>query len=420
LTSPEFSKLLESLYSLQRKGIKLGLDHISRLLAFLDNPHHNLKIIHVAGTNGKGSTCAHIESILRANGHTVGLYTSPHLIRFNERIRINGRPITNQEIIDFMCYVKKEIKKINSTFFETTTAMALHHFHKNKVNFSIIETGLGGRLDATNVIQPYLTVMTPISMDHMEILGDSIEKIANEKAGIIKENTPMFTANQSKEVMGILKNRIVNKKSKLILAPAPSKIIIRPNGTVFELKNIKFKTPMLGVYQAENASLAISVVRYCNSLIKNETISKGLSKVYWPGRMQKITKNIYYDVAHNEDGIKVAIQTLKILFPDNNLYGFFCFKKDKNLNLVSSMISNKFKKIFVLSDENGLLLDTDDLFKNLKVFGIKSQPVQSIRNGMKLINALTDDKAITLIFGSHYIAKNIFEEFEIYFDSDKN
>ena len=420
MTSLEFSKLLESLYSLQRKGIKLGLNHISRLLAFLGNPHHNLKIIHVAGTNGKGSTCAHIESILRANGHTVGLYTSPHLIRFNERIRINGKPITNQEIIDFMRYVKKEIKKINSTFFETTTAMALHYFHKNKVNFSIVETGLGGRLDATNVIQPYLTVMTPISMDHMEILGDSIEKIAIEKAGIIKENTPMFTANQSKEVMGILKNRIVNKKSKLILAPAPSKIKIRPNGTVFELKNIKFKTPMLGVYQAENASLAISVVRYCNSLIKNKTISKGLSKVYWPGRMQKITKKIYYDVAHNEDGIKVAIQTLKILFPDNNLYGFFCFKKDKNLNLVSSVISNKFKKIFVLSDEKGLLLDTDDLFKNLKVFGIKSQPVQSIRNGMKLINALTDDKAITLIFGSHYIAKNIFEEFEIYFDSDKN
>jgi len=420
LTSLEFSKLLESLYSLQRKGIKLGLNHISRLLAFLGNPHHNLKIIHVAGTNGKGSTCAHIESILRANGHTVGLYTSPHLIRFNERIRINGKPITNQEIIDFMRYVKKEIKKINSTFFETTTAMALHYFHKNKVNFSIVETGLGGRLDATNVIQPYLTVMTPISMDHMEILGDSIEKIAIEKAGIIKENTPMFTANQSKEVMGILKNRIVNKKSKLILAPAPSKIKIRPNGTIFELKNIKFKTPMLGVYQAENASLAISVVRYCNSLIKNKTISKGLSKVYWPGRMQKITKKIYYDVAHNEDGIKVAIQTLKILFPDNNLYGFFCFKKDKNLNLVSSVISNKFKKIFALSDEKGLLLDTDDLFKNLKVFGIKSQPVQSIRNGMKLINALTDDKAITLIFGSHYIAKNIFEEFEIYFDSDKN
>ena len=420
MTSLEFSKLLESLYSLQRKGIKLGLNHISRLLAFLGNPHHNLKIIHVAGTNGKGSTCAHIESILRANGHTVGLYTSPHLIRFNERIRINGKPITNQEIIDFMRYVKKEIKKINSTFFETTTAMALHYFHKNKVNFSIVETGLGGRLDATNVIQPYLTVMTPISMDHMEILGDSIEKIAIEKAGIIKENTPMFTANQSKEVMGILKNRIVNKKSKLILAPAPSKIKIRPNGTIFELKNIKFKTPMLGVYQAENASLAISVVRYCNSLIKNKTISKGLSKVYWPGRMQKITKKIYYDVAHNEDGIKVAIQTLKILFPDNNLYGFFCFKKDKNLNLVSSVISNKFKKIFALSDEKGLLLDTDDLFKNLKVFGIKSQPVQSIRNGMKLINALTDDKAITLIFGSHYIAKNIFEEFEIYFDSDKN
>ena len=204
LTSPDLSHILESLYELQRHGIKLGLEHTHRLLEFLGDPHKDLTLIHIAGTNGKGSTCAYIDSILRADGKKIGLYTSPHLIRFNERIRVNGIPIKDHEIIAFLEHAGATIKEIESTFFETTTAMALDHFKRHSVDVAVIETGVGGRLDSTNVIKPDLSVITSISMDHMEILGNTIEKIAEEKAGIIKEKTPVISVCQSKTVQKIL------------------------------------------------------------------------------------------------------------------------------------------------------------------------------------------------------------------------
>ena len=171
----------------------MGLNHTSWLLKFLNNPQDNFKTIHLAGTNGKGSTAAIINSILIANGYKVGLYTSPHLISFNERIRVNGITITDEEIISFMKHVEPAINEIKSTFFEVTTAMAFYHFNNNDVDVAIIETGLGGRLDSTNVVNPSLTVMTPISLDHRDILGHTIEKIAEEKAGIIKRGVPLIT-----------------------------------------------------------------------------------------------------------------------------------------------------------------------------------------------------------------------------------
>jgi len=209
LTSPEFPALLKTLFNLQRLGIKLGLEHTFRLLDFIGNPQDDLTMIHVAGTNGKGSTCAMIASILHASGKNVGLYTSPHLIRFNERIRVNGYPIPDKKIIKFMKKVDPAIQKIESTFFETTTAMAFDYFMEQKVDVAVIETGLGGRLDSTNVIEPEVTVISHISMDHMNILGKDIEKIANEKAGIIKRNVPLIISEQ----MPIVKNILLKKQN---------------------------------------------------------------------------------------------------------------------------------------------------------------------------------------------------------------
>ena len=200
---------LNSLFSLQRRGIKLGLEHTKNLLKFFDNPHEKFLTIHVAGTNGKGSTCAYIERILRYSGYKVGLYTSPHLFNFNERIRVDGLPISDQEIVSFLDNSFKEINKIGSTFFEVTTVMAFDYFCKKKVDIAVIETGLGGRLDATNVINPVISVITSISMDHTEILGDSIEQIAKEKSGIIKEKTPLFVYKQDSNILDVFeKNRL--------------------------------------------------------------------------------------------------------------------------------------------------------------------------------------------------------------------
>ena len=208
MNSLNLSQQLDWFYQLQRHGIKLGLDHTTALLKSFQNPQDDLTMIHVAGTNGKGSTCAQTANILKYAGYKVGLYTSPHLVRFNERIRVNGAPISDDEIASFIRKAKSSILEIESTFFEATTTMALDHFRNHKVDVAVIETGLGGRLDSTNVIHPVLTVMTPISMDHMDILGDTLGIIAKEKAGIIKDSIPLISAHQHPEVKSILNEKV--------------------------------------------------------------------------------------------------------------------------------------------------------------------------------------------------------------------
>ena len=237
MTLANLTQTLESLYKLQRRGIKMGLNHTSLLLKFLKNPQDNFKIIHVAGTNGKGSTAAIINSILISNSHKVGLYTSPHLINFNERIRINGVTITDEEIMSFMKHVEPAINEIKSTFFEVTTAMAFHHFNTNDVDIAIIETGLGGRLDSTNVVNPSLTVMTPISLDHRDILGDTIEKIAKEKAGIIKKGVPLVTVNQVNNVDLI---SLTAGSTSFIKDIISSSVIVTPLTLILSLKLIRW------------------------------------------------------------------------------------------------------------------------------------------------------------------------------------
>ena len=417
MTSPNISVELDSLYALQRNGIKLGLEHTFQLLEFLGNPQKKLKLIHVAGTNGKGSTCAHIECILRGNGYKVGLYTSPHLINFNERIRVNGFPIKNDEIISFIKNVDTAIQKIDSTFFEVTTAMALKYFQDHNVDIAVIETGLGGRLDSTNVIEPIMTIMTPISMDHMDILGNSIQQIAKEKSGIIKDDIVLITAKQDRVVMDILFDKAKEKKTSIIVADDPLNISINPNGTSFSFDKKNYKTPLIGDFQAVNASLAISAVGHLDNKIKHKSICKSLRDLYWPGRLQCLSKKIYYDVAHNESGIKATLRSFSTIYPDYNIYGLFCLKGDKDLDLIAFQLKDKLKKLFIADSKNGLLLNAENLSTKLNNLGIDNSPVKSIKDGIKGLMSLMKEKDIGLIFGTHYIAEDIFNEFEISFDS---
>ena len=417
MISPDINVQLDSLYSLQRKGIKLGLRHTVKLLKFLGNPERELTLIHVAGTNGKGSTCAHLQSILRGHGYKVGLYTSPHLLKFNERIRINGSPIEDDEIISFMKDIDTAIKRIESTFFEVTTAMALNHFNEHNVDVAIIETGLGGRLDSTNVIKPSITIMTPISMDHMNILGNSIEEIAKEKSGIIKENVVLITAKQDKVVMDILFNKVSEKNTSLIIADMPSNVLVRSRGTDFTLNMNNYSTPLIGDFQAENASLAISALRHFNSKITYETICNSLKELYWPGRLQLLSQGFYYDVAHNPSGIETTLRCLRVIYPNHNIYGLFCLKSDKDLKSIANALKGKFKKLFVAGNTCGLILKAQSLSNKLNNFGIKNYPIESVKNAIQLLKTVINKQEIGLIFGTHYIAEEVFEEFEIYFDS---
>ena len=396
----------------------MGLNHTFWLLKSLKNPQDNFKTIHLAGTNGKGSTAAIINSILIANGYKVGLYTSPHLISFNERIRVNGATITDEEIISFMKHVEPAINEIKSTFFEVTTAMAFYHFNNNNVDIAIIETGLGGRLDSTNVVNPSLTVMTPISLDHRDILGSTIEKIAKEKAGIIKRGVPLITANQVKNVSKILEKRIREKESVMHTCPNPESVKLSSDGTSFEVYGNNFITPLIGEHQAQNAALAMATIKLFNPKISYETIGKGLRNVYWPGRLQQVSDKIYYDVAHNENGVKSVLSNLSRMFPTSKFYGLLCLKGDKEIDCIAESIKSQFEMLFVSTSKDGLLLNPKKLSKKLHNLKVENFPSSDINSSISKINKVRNPNDVILIFGSHYIANEVFSEFEIPFDTE--
>ena len=409
---------LNSLFSLQRRGIKLGLEHTKNLLKFFDNPHENFLTIHVAGTNGKGSTCAYIERILRTSGYKVGIYTSPHLFNFNERIRVNGVPISNQEIVSFLDNTFKEINKIGSTFFEVTTVMAFDFFSKKKVDVAVIETGLGGRLDATNVINPVVSVITSISMDHTEILGDSVEQIAKEKSGIIKEKTPLFVYQQETNILDVLKKEATALNAEMKISKIPKNISVNSNGTQFIFNNQEYMIPLFGSHQARNAALAIDVVGQFDPKINYDMIYNSLNRVFWPGRMQKIRQRIFYDVSHNEKGMEMTLQALKDLYPGKDIHGLLCLKKDKDLISLKSVIMKNFKTLYISEDQKGFLLKSNILEQELTRFNIMCIPVTSIKKGSLILkNLVRNNSSVGLIFGSHYIAEEVFNAFEIPFDN---
>ena len=419
LTYSDLSSLLKSLYSLQRHGIKLGLEHTYRLLESIGNPHDGLVFIHVAGTNGKGSTCAMISSMLRALGKKVGLYTSPHLLHFNERIRVDGFPISDQEIIMFMNKAEDDIMQIESTFFETTTAMALDHFKNNEVDVAVIETGLGGSLDSTNVINPVLSVITPVSLDHRDILGEDIVKIATEKAGIIKPGVPLILAEQEKKVERLFQKKAdqVNSEIQIVKNSMVLDIDFDQNGCHFSFESDLYHLPLIGTHQAYNAAMAVKSVQKYDSTIKTAELQTGLKTVQWPGRLEKVDNFIYYDVAHNQAGISSVIKTIKRLYPNRPLIGLFCLKNDKEFVLIAKSFQDSMNTVYVTTDKNGLLIDSYRLWESLKNIGCKSEPVDTVSAGVARMKLKINQGGIGLIFGSHYIAEEVYKEFEISFDT---
>ena len=416
MTSSNFPSLIDALYRLERRGIKLGLEHTSALLKSIENPHNELKFIHVAGTNGKGSTCAMIANILRSKGKNVGLFTSPHLVRFNERIRVNGNPISDDKIIHFMEKANPHIEKIESTFFEATTAMAFDYFRNQKVDIAIIETGLGGRLDSTNVINPHLTVITPISMDHMDILGQDLNTIAKEKAGIIKKNVPLVISNQLPSVQKILVENAQGKNASIISLGSVLNIVVNEQGTTFRYKEKNYFTSLIGKHQALNAALAIEAVTRFTSDVNVDFLQQGLKSVFWPGRIQKIGTRLFYDVAHNEDGLEILLNTIQSIYPGKRMVGLFCLKGDKEFDRIVHKINGRFSQLYVTNDETELLLDKNELSQRLMNYGIKNQTTISVSDGFNKIRSDVNRGNVGLIFGSHYIANEVFRASEISFD----
>ena len=311
-------KILRRLYSLESPKITLGLENVNALLDKIGNPEKSLRCVHVAGTNGKGSVCAMIFYALKEAGYKVGLYTSPHLKKFNERIRINDDLITDKEIAEYFLKVKPYIS--GQSFFEITTAMALLYFKENDVDFAVLEVGLGGRLDATNVVTPLISVITNIGLEHTDLLGNTIEKIAFEKAGIIKENVPVVTGADGKALNTI------------------KKIAKERNAQLYSVKkfnSIKFFY-LNGQFQQQNKNTALTAIdilkKFYSLRIKFFQIINGIKKTQWPARLEFISKNVLVDAAHNPHGFNILAKELKIIKKE---------KKIKNLIFVVGIQNDK-------------------------------------------------------------------------------
>jgi len=410
--------VLKELFGLQRLGIKVGLEHTEELLDNIGNPHSYLKFIHIAGTNGKGSTCAILNKILIEHGMVVGLYTSPHLIRFNERIQVNNEKIPDADIALFMNHYINQIKNIQTTFFETTTAMAFDYFNNKSVDIAIIETGLGGRLDSTNVISPTICGISSVSLDHMDILGDTIQKIAAEKAGIIKDNIPIVTFDQNKFVIDIIKKTAAKKNAALtVIKNSDIELLSIDNqGTLFKYKNYTINLPLRGKHQILNCVLAINIAESIINNIYPDKVNKAILNT-----IEKLTKSdIYFDVAHNYDGLKAMINTIKSNHPQKKLFGLFCIKGDKNMNSISDLIRESFHQIIICQDKNKYLLSVNRLSKILDKKSINHLSVSSVKEGVNIIKNINVKEYVGLIFGSHYIAREVYNEFGKDFDTTHN
>ena len=415
--------ILEDLYSLQRLGIKVGLEHTVQLLDEIGNPHKKLRLVHVAGTNGKGSTCSILTKILIDHGHKVGLYTSPHLKKFNERIQINGYQISDEYIATFFNENRAKINKIKSTFFETTTVMAFNYFKDQAVDYAVIETGLGGRLDSTNVIIPKVCGITSISLDHTEILGDTIEKIAIEKAGIIKECVPIITFQQEEIVLDVIR-KVAEEKNAILDIISDDKInILESNekGTLFTYSGLEITLPLIGDHQVKNCVLAIKIAKkLLGSSFNISTVKKSVKTTKWPGRLEKIkNKNMYYDVAHNVEGISAMIKTISNSHADKKVVGLFSLKSDKNIKPICNVIKNNFETIILCHDKSGYLTRTTVLEKILNENNIKCFSVSSVKKGVEALEKYNDDY-VKIIFGSHYIAEEVYTATGKHFDTTNN
>jgi dihydrofolate synthase / folylpolyglutamate synthase len=296
-----YAEALAWLYGTQRFGIKLGLENVQRLLHELNVPGKDQRIIHVAGTNGKGSVCAMIDSICRAAGYRTGLFTSPHLITYRERIRVDGEMIAEAEVARGLSVIRDLIKAWDPhpTFFEITTALALDHFKKSECELIVLETGLGGRLDATNALTPIVSVITPIGYDHEKWLGSTLEAIASEKAGIIKPKVPVVSAQQEPAAEKVIRARAMECEAPL------------------EFDSGQYNSSALGLagkHQQQNAALALAALRAANLAIDDQAVVRGLAAVEWPARFQRWDNRTIIDGAHNPAGARVLAETWREQF----------------------------------------------------------------------------------------------------------
>jgi dihydrofolate synthase/folylpolyglutamate synthase len=405
-------KVLDELFSKLRYGIKPGLERTLSLCQFVNNPQLEFKTIHVAGTNGKGSVCSIASSVLVESGYKTGLYTSPHLVEFNERLRINGIAINDEDIIKYYLKIKNKAEEINATFFEITTVMAFLYFADKEIDVAVIETGMGGRFDSTNVINPLLSVITKIDLDHTEYLGNTIEEICFEKAGIIKPNIKCIVSKNDKIVYDTLAKYSENEQ--LIFSDDLVNLKISEENSSdeykleYEKEDIYLNYPILGKYQTENIKTAFCALKHLKSQfnIDENCIRNGFKNIRQntglKARIEVISKKplIILDGSHNENSIINLFETLGEKYPDTKWNIIFSVMADKNTDNILYYLQKFSDSVTIPSLKIERAISNILLSEKLENFGINN--VKTVQN-VELAIKQNIEKDNILIFGSFYL-----------------
>jgi dihydrofolate synthase/folylpolyglutamate synthase len=420
MSSSPYAQSLAYLYDLQKYGIKFGLSSTSNLLERLGNPHKELKAIHIAGTNGKGSTAAMISSILVRAGFQVGLYTSPHLVRFNERFRLNEREIGDGEILELFKRVREVVdEREPPTFFEMTTAMALSLFAHKQVDWAILEVGMGGRLDATNVIQPRVTIINNVSMDHQEFLGATLTRIAREKAGIIKENVPLITAVRQPAALAIIKTRCWERRAPCfrigkqirIRFMGENRFAYSGLGWCFE----KLHLPLAGQHQVLNAATALGglevLERQGHFRLAEEHIGEGLSRTRWPGRLEWLSRHppVLLDGAHNYAGMTALRKALQEEYRFRRLFVVLGIMADKDLRGMLLKLASLAEHIILTRPQYERAAEPESLLEAAGEFTGRMEMIRSVEAAMERAKNLAGPEDLVLVTGSLYFIGEVKE-----------
>ena len=410
-----YTEVTEYLFQLKRLGMKLGLENISRVLAYLGNPQKSYPTIHIAGTNGKGSTAAIMESVLSNSGYRIGLYTSPHLVDFRERIRINGRRISRKYIIDFFNETKSHFARFNITFFEAATALAFKYFQDEKVDLAVIETGMGGRFDATNVVAPLATVITNISLEHSQHLGSDLNRIATEKAGIIKKGLPVVTAVSGIEPKRVIRQVCRKRKANLVSIFDETQWMIKEiNERKTEVdiftrseKYYNLRLALPGRHQLENAICALVASEYAEQVGLKVTVtgaSLGFRNVKWPGRLQKIGKrpDIILDVGHNPGAMRVLYEYFHEFYPQRYIVAVFGILSDKNANLMLAELNKFVKAVIITKPVTERAADPEKIARQAAHLTGNFQVIPHVREAFAAAVNHAGEDDLVLVTGSHY------------------
>lgn len=415
-----YSEAISYIHSINWTFCKPGLERIEELCEKIGNPQNSLKFIHVAGTNGKGSFCSMLDSVLREAGYKVGLFTSPYIKEFGERIRFNGENISDNDLIEVTEFIRPIADAMidKPTEFELITAIGFEYFKRKNCDIVILEAGLGGRLDSTNVIKtPVLSVITGIALEHTEILGDTVEKIAAEKAGIIKPCVPVMFGGDDDAAHGVISQKARELGSEYTRVDRSTLKIEKSDleGTEFSFKSHRdMFISLLGLYQTQNASnvlTAVDILIENGYSISEDAIKNGLAKAKWCARFEIICKDplVIYDGAHNPQGVENAVLSIKQYFGDTKVCILSGVMRDKDYNYMAGRISSVAERVFTVTPDNPRSLPAGEYAEVFESMGVSAQGFDSMEAAVKAAKEYAKNKGEALVcLGSLYMYGEVF------------